>query len=237
MSSLINRVRELSKSIKDIEGLKATEDEAIGFRTRAEELSHLADQLQVQAVRTELFRKRDIAVETQQFPASQLRLKLEAMLRDYAADRKNILEPSPEWRHTTKNGLESIVKRANQQLLSAWNNHVVALKPPINGGLLRLLARSRAYQTQSRRINELVAELDRLSDRLPSSLEELERPALLARKVRALVEELPEDIPEAVRLLFRFINEETATAVHLTEEAMEWLRENEMLADLRVSWR
>ena len=99
---------------------------------------------------------------------------------------KSILEPSPEWRHTTRNGLESIAKSANQQLLSAWNNHVVGLKPPINGGLLRLLARSRAYQTQSRRINELVTELDRLSDRLPSSLEELERPALLAdRKVRA----------------------------------------------------
>ena len=88
MSNLINRVREISKSIKDLEGLKATEDEAIGFRTRAEELSHLAAQLQVPAVRTELFRQRDIAVETQQFHASQLRLKLEAMLRDYAADRK-----------------------------------------------------------------------------------------------------------------------------------------------------
>ena len=237
MSNLISRVREISKSIKDIEGLKATEDEASGFRTRAEELSRLAAQLQVPAVQTELFRQRDIAVETPQFHASQLRLKLEAMLRDYAADRKSIIEPSREWRYTTRNGLESIAKSANQQLLSAWNNHVVGLKPPINGGLLRLLARSRAYQTQSRRINELVAELDRLSDRLPSSLEELERPALLATEVRALVEELPEDIPEAVRLLFRFINEETATAVHLTEEAMEWLRENEMLADLRVSWR
>ena len=51
MTNLINRVREISKSIKDLEGLKATEDEAIGFRTRAEELSHLAAQIQAPAGR------------------------------------------------------------------------------------------------------------------------------------------------------------------------------------------
>ena len=157
------------------------------------------------------------------------------MLQDYAADRKSILEPSPEWRHATRNELGSIAKSGNQQLLLAWNNHVVGLKPPINAGLLRLLARSPAYQTQLRRIYELVTELDRLSGRLPSNPEELEKPALLAREVRGLVKELPEDIPEPVRLLFQSINEETATAVHLTEEAMQWLRENEMLSDLRVS--
>ena len=39
MANLINRVREISRSIKDIEGLKATEDEENLFGTRAEELS------------------------------------------------------------------------------------------------------------------------------------------------------------------------------------------------------
>ena len=237
MSKLIDRVRETSKSIKDIEGHKATEDEVIGFRTRAEELSQLAVQLQVPMKQTELFRQRNIAVETPQSHASQLRPKLEAMLQDYAANRKSILEASPEWRHTTKNGLESLAKKANAQLLSAWTNHIVGLKPPINSGMLRLLARSPAYQAQSHRIDQLVAELDRLSHRLPTSLEELESPTLLASEVRDLVEELPEDIPEAVHLLFRSINEGTATASLLTEKAMEWLRENDMLADLRVIWR
>ena len=237
MPKLIDRVREVSKSIKHIEGHKATEEEAIGFKTRADEFSQLAAQLQVPMVQTELFRQRNIVVETPQFHASQLRPKLEAILLAYAADRKSILEASPEWRHTTKNGLESIARKANEQLLSAWTNHIIGLKPPINSGMLRLLVRSSAYQVQSRRIDQLVTELDRLSDRLPTSLEELESPPLLAREMRDLVEELPEDIPEAVHLLFRSINEETATASHLTEKAMEWLRENDMLADLRVSWR
>ena len=237
MANLMNRMREISKSIKDLEGLKSTEDEAIGFRTRADELSHLAAQIWAPTERIELFRQHGIAVETPELHASQLRQKLETLLRDYRADRKSILEPNPEWRYTTKNGLESIAKNGNQQLLSSWNNHVVGLKPPINDGLLRLLARSPAYQTQLSRINELVTELDRLSGRLPSNPEELEKPALLAREVRGLVKELPEDIPEEVRLLFQSINEETATAVHLTEEAMQWLRENEMLSDLRLSWR
>ena len=237
MANLMNRVRKISKSIRDLEGLKSTEDEAIGFRTRAEELSHLAAQIQAPTERIELFRQHGIAVETPEFHTSQLRQKLETILRDYAADRKSILEPSPEWRYTTKIGLESIAKNGNQQLLSSWNNHVVGLKLPINDGLLRLLARSRAYQTQSRRIGELVTELDSLSNRLPSTIEELERPAKLAEELQRLRRELPDDIPPPVRLLFQSINEETATAVHLTEEVMQWLRENEMLADLRLSWR
>ena len=237
MNNLLNRVREISKSIKDLEGLKATEGEAIGFRTRAEELSHLAAQIRVPASRIGLFRQNGIAVVTSEFHASQLRLRLEAMLQDYVADRKSILEPSPDWRYATRNELESIAKSGNQQLLLTWNNHVVGLKPPINDGLLRLLARSRAYQTQSRRIDELVTELDRLSNQLPSTIEELERPAKLAEELQSLRRELPDDIPPPVRLLFQSINEETATAVHLTEEAMQWLRENEMLPDLRLSWR
>ena len=41
MANLINRVREISRSIKDLEGLKATEEEGNLFKTRAEDMSQL----------------------------------------------------------------------------------------------------------------------------------------------------------------------------------------------------
>ena len=236
-SSLVDRIRVISQSIRDLEGLQATETEATGFRTRADELSQLADSIQVQAVRAEQFCQNGIDFEAPEFQARQLRLKLEGMLQGYVADRKSILEPSNEWKYQTKTGLDSIASKTNQELRKAWIRYVTGLKPSVNPGLLRLFARSRAYQAQSQRINELLAELDSLMNRLPATQAELKNPALLADEARRLAEELPTDIPEPVRQLFQSINAETATVGQLTDEAMQWLKENEMLSDLRVSWR
>ena len=236
-SSLIDRIRTISRDIRDLEGLQATEIEAKGYRTRADDLSQLADKIQVPAERTRLFRQRGIEVAAQEYQARQLRLKLDEILQGYMADRKSILESSSEWRFDTKNNLESFASKANQELRRAWITYVTFLKPPINPALLRLLGRFRAYQDRSQKIDELFAELDNQKDRLPSSQQDLERPALLAEEARRLAEELPNDIPEPVRQLFQSVNDQTATVGHLTEEAMQWLKENEMLSDLRVSWR
>ena len=236
-SSLIERIRTISRDIRDLEGLQATEMEAKGFRTRADDLSQLADKIQVPAERTRLFRQSGIEVEAQEFQARQLRLKLDEILQGYMADRKSILESSTEWRFDTKSGLDSFASKTNQELRKAWIRYVTFLKPPINPALLRLLGRSRAFQAQSQKIDELFAELDSLMNRLPSSQQDLERPGLLAEEARRLAEELPQDIPEPVRQLFQSINQQTATVGHLTAEAMQWLKENEMLSDLRVSWR
>ena len=237
MANLINRVREISRSIKDIEGLKATEDEENLFGTRAEELSNLSDQIQKSAGQIELFRKKSIAVETSKYQASQLRLKLEAMQKDYAADRKSIIAPSNEWKFNTRKGLEGIARNSYQQQLTAWSSHLAELRPATDSGLLRLLSKSTAFQAQSSKIADLTAELDRQSSRLPSSIEELERPAKLAEELQRLIRELPDDIPGPIRLLIQSINDGNATAAQLDQNAMQWLLDNDMLSDLRLSWR
>lgn len=237
MANLISRVREISKRIRDLDGLRATEDEANQFKTRADELSTLSEQVQLPASKVELFRRNGIAVETSNPHAYQVRLELEAMRQAYAVDRKSIIAANSEWRFSTKRGLEGIARSSHQQLQEAWNKHVSALKPTTDIGLLRLLARSAAYQERSRRIEELGDQIDRLANRLPDTVEDLGRPARLAEELRGLISELPDDIPAPVRLLFQAMNERRATAEHLTQETIQWLLDNEMLSDLRVSWR
>ena len=237
MTSLISRMRDISSKIKDIESLRATEAEANAFKTRAEELSGLSGQIQQPVRRIQLFRQAGVAVEASYVRDNQLRLDLETMAQEYAEDRKSIIAANPEWRHATKNRLEGVARRSNQRLQDAWEKHVAVSKPPVNSGLLRLLARSRAYQTRSRQIEELLAEFDSLSGRLPTNAVEAEKPVILAERLQALLKELPDDIPEPVRQLFQSINEGTATAAQLTDDARRWLLEHGILSDLRVSWR
>lgn len=237
MANLIDRVREISSSIKGLDGLKATEEEANQFRTRADELSHLAGMVQPLATQIEIFRGKGIAVETPKAHAHQLRLKLEAMQQAYAADRKSILGPSNEWRFTTRPGLEGIARSSNQQLLEAWKTHLAEKRPASDTGLLRLLSRSEAFQARSRKISDLLAEFDNLASSLPSSMAELERPSRMAEELSVLTMKLPSDIPEPVRRFFQSVEEGSATAAQLNGDTMQWLIENQMLSDLQVSWR
>ena len=237
MANLISRVQETSRSIKDIVGLKATEEEAKLFETRADELSDLAGLIQASATLIGDFHGKGIVVETPKAHARQLRLELEAMQQAYAADRKSILGPSSEWRFTIKPRLQRTANSSNQQSLEAWKTHLAEIRPSSDTGLLRLLSRSEAFQARSRKISELLAEFDLLAIRLPSSMEELERPSRLAEELSVLTMELPGDIPEPVRRLFQSMDDGSATAAQLTGDTMQWLLENKMLSDVRVSWR
>ena len=237
MVNLISRVQEISRNIGDLEGLKATEEEAKQFETRADELSGLAGKVQPSATLIGMFRGRGIAVVTPEAQAYQLRLKLEAMQQAYAADRKSILGPSKEWRFNTKPGLEQTAKISFQKLQEAWRAHLAEMRPDSDTGLLRLLSRSKAFQTRSRKISELLSEFDIRAIQLPSNMEELERPTKLAEELGLLTMELPGDIPVPVRRLFQSMEEGSATATQLTEDTMQWLLENKMLSDVQVSWR
>ena len=237
MANLISRVREISRNMKNLEGLKATEEEAKQFQTRADELSELAGMIQPSATWIGMFRGKGIAVDTPRVHARQLRPKLESMQQAYTEDRKSILGPSSEWRFTTKPGLERTARSSYQQLLEAWKAHLAEIRPASDTGLLRLLSRSEAFQARSRKISELLGEFDLLASRLPSGMEELERPSRLAEELSVLTMELPGDIPEPVRRLFQSMEEGSATAAQLTGDTMQWLLENKMLSDVRVSWR
>ena len=237
MTKLIGQMREISRKIKDLEGLRATESDAEGFKTRADELSNLSGQIREPVRRIQLFRQSGIPVEASYVQGNQLRLDLEEMQQEYATDRKSIITPKPEWRHETRNRLVAVARRSNERLQASWDKHVADAKPPINSGLLRMLARLPAYQTQLRTITERIDEFDRLPSRLPSSINDAKRPAILAERLRALLNELPDDIPDPVRELFQSINAESATAAQLTDDARAWLLEHGMLSDLRVSWR
>ena len=237
MTKLIGRMRDISRKIKDLEGLRATETEAEGFKTRADELWSLSGQFRDPVRRIQLFRQSGIPVEASYVQGNQLRLNLEEMQQEYATDRKSIITPKPEWRHETRNRLIAVARSSNERLQASWDKHVADAKPSINSGLLRMLTRSPAYQTQLRGITECIDEFDRLPGRLPASLDEAKKPAILAARLRALLNELPDDIPEPVRELFQSINAGSATAAQLTDDARAWLLEHGMLSDLRVDWR
>ena len=237
MPTLVERLRDISTRIKSLAGSQVSEDEARRFAARAEELSELSMDMSVPAGRMEGFTANQIHMEMPDSRARSLKHTVDEIASKYDSDPSSILIPDANWRHSTKNSLASLTKEVSGKLSIAWRNYVSGIKPTIDQGLMIVFRSSPAYADHANRVQELGSALDQLAERLPGTQEEIDRPAALAAALLLAIENLPPDIPEPVRELFRAINRKTATAGHLTDEALGWLREKDMLDTIQVSWR
>jgi len=236
MPTLIERIRNLTDQIKSQADSKVNEDEAKGFRTRSKELSDPSDEISVATRRLELFQAHGIPVKLPLPNASELKKSIDEISDKYASDPLSIISANTGWRFGTKNQLSSLSRIASEEATSAWNKYLSDLKPPIDQGIIFVLRSSPAYAEQLKGLQTLSAEFSTLEGRLPTSEEEISRPKELAEEMLQASENLPEEIPEPVQDLFRAINSGNATAVNLTDEASAWLRENELLPSLKISW-
>ena len=118
-----------------------------------------------------------------------------------------------------------------------WHSYVSETRPLIDPGLMQVLHGSPEYAERAGIVQELSLALDRLAGSLPTSLEDIGRPSKIAAQLHEVMENLPAEIPEAVRELFKAMSQETATAGLLSEEAISWLRDRHMLDKISVTWR
>lgn len=236
---LMDRILKLSSQIKSLAESQVTEEEARGFATRAEEFLEPSSAISIPAQRLDLFTNR-LQMETSftELQEEALRLKriIDNIATKYNSDPRSILAPDTNWRLITKNQLTKLARNVDEHLLTAWHNYVLGLKPNVDQGLLRVLRSSPAHATHANYVEQLNTELYRVAEHLPANQEEANSPERIAEDLRRALANLPTDIPEPVRELFLAINQGTATAAHLTDEAVDWLREKKLLHTLRVTW-
>ena len=168
--------------------------------------------------------------------ARELKKIIDQLKAKYASDPRIILKPDPSWRHETRNQLDKLAERADEEATRAWGEYVSELKPSINIGVMLALRSTPGFAEHANRLQALNNEFNDLAERLPTTEEEIDRPKELAEEMRAASENLPSDYPDPVNDLFRSINAGTATAAQLTDEAVVWLKENGLLEALRISW-
>jgi ribosome recycling factor len=237
MPTLIERIRELTNQIRAQEDTKVSEDEAKGFRTRAKELSDPSNAIIVPTRRLELFKTMGIPVEVPLGNALELKKIIDKLSTNYASDPRSILGSDPSWRYETRNQLAKLANRAGEEATRAWQKYLADIRPPVNQGIMLILRNSPSHAVHANRLQELNTEFNELMDRLPTEIEEINRPEELAEEMRLASENLPPDVPEPVQELFRSMNAHKATAADLTDEALTWLRENDLLESLLISWR
>jgi len=237
MPTLVERIQELSNRIRSLADSQVTEDEAKGFATRRQELTDLFDAIRVPARRVELLRSKGIHIETPSAEATALKRRIDELAARYESDPLSILEPDANWRYGTRNQLSKLATNVVPGLSDGWRSYVLKLKPIVDQGLLRVLESTPAHAAHANMVEDLDDELGRLADSLPTTQEEIDRPQQLSERLNRLLEDLPTDIPQPVRELFNAINQGTATAAQLTEEAVNWLRDSGLLDTLEVSWR
>ena len=237
MRTLIERARDLTQDIRQMASSKVSAAEAEGFRTRDGELSNVANAIAGPAKFIELFRTKGIDVEISVQQVRRLKIAIDEMAAKYEADPLSILAADTSWRFSTKPALDRVSRDIREQLLVSWCKYVESLKPEIDQGLMIVLQSSPAYANHANKVREISSALDALAHRLPSTEDDFNKPEKLAVDLNLAIENLPDDIPEPVRALFLAINRRVATAGHLTDDALTWLREREMLDTIAVSWR
>ena len=237
MTTLTQRIEKLSEDIQLLGSARVTQDQAEGFRTRDQELSELANMLMVPSKRLELFRQKPLNVLVPLREVTTLKLVIEELLSNYEEDPQSILNPDPAWRHRTKIQLENLAERINTSLMSAWREHIDETRPNVDQVPLHALQKSPAYAKKADQIRELLHRFEHLAQHLPVKVEDIEGPIELANQLRILTQDIPSDMPPSVRAFFESINQGTANADQLTEDVIQWLRANNLLATLRISWR
>ena len=237
MATIVERIRELSNQITSLAGSQTTEQEAKLFETRAQELSAAASLVYAPARRIELFTAKGIMMRPLAAESARLKRAVDDMAAKYVAEPANLLRADPQWRLVTKSQFDELSRLATEHLREAWQAFVSAKRPTIDQGLRNIWKIFPAHQDQALLVEERLTEFDSIAQHLPTSREELDRPEQLAAELDEIVRDLPTELPEPVRELFQAISEGTATAVHLTDEALKWLRENNLLQTLRITWR
>jgi uncharacterized protein involved in exopolysaccharide biosynthesis len=237
MTTIIEQTRELSNQITSLAGSQITEQEARAFETRAQELSEAASLIDVPARLTEFFRAKGITVNPLTAESNTLKRAINDMAAKYITEPSNLLKADPQWRLVTRSRFAELSGIAMDHLREAWQAFVLDNRPAIDQGLRNIWEIFPAYREQALLVEERLAEFDNISQHLPTSREDLDRPEQLAAELDEIVRNLPTELPEPVRELFQAISEGTATAVHLTDGALKWLRENDLLQTLRITWR
>ena len=237
MPTLVESVRGLSSKIKSLAGSQLAEQDAAGFGTRAEQLSELAYSLVAPAACSERFAGR-IPTDLPSSEAKALQDIIDDIRHKFEVDPRTILVPNTKWRFETQKRLGDFAHQVNVSLLESWRTHVEKARDEVGSseGLLRVLQTSPAYADRARRIIELETRINGFSERLPQNQTELEEPERLRGELRDATANLPQDLPEPVSVLFEAISRGTANASLLTDEALNWLREKELLHTLRISW-
>jgi len=237
MATLVERVQELSNQITSLAGSQATEQEARAFETRAQELSEAANLVYVPARRIELFTVKGITIKPLAAKSAILKRAVNDMAAKYVTEPANLLRTDPQWRLVTKSQFAELSQLATDNLREAWQTFVSAKRPAIDQSRRNIWKIFPAYQERARLVEERLADFDYIAQHLPTSREDIDRPEQLAAELDETLRALPTELPEPVRELFQAIDQGTATVAHLTDEAIKWLRENDLLQTLRITWR
>ena len=237
MATLTVWMDQLTLEMQSLSNSQLQQAQVEKFNTRATELREIARLLMICAERAGTFRSRGIGMPAHFPEASALKSAVDGIAAQFAEYPESILEPDRDWHHRTQPGLRKLHSDVSADLRVAWQKYVRQARPDVDQLPLEVLQNLPAFASKSAHIKRLIAEFDGLARILPSNDEEFDRPMTLAREIDRVIEDIPLGFPQPVRELLEAIHSRTANAEHLTEEVIQWLRDNNILADLRVSWR
>jgi len=155
------------------------------------------------------------------------------VLAQFEGNPKSVLEPTDEIRFAFWDRLGEVALVTDRHLREGWEAHVVRSMPHIDAGLIDVLPT--VSDADRRQIAEIQSEVRLLASSAPEDPKVIEKLALLAARLRRLLETIGvEGLPADVRTFVSAMARDSATLELVTPGVSAWLREHNLTGRIQL---
>jgi hypothetical protein len=162
-----------------------------------------------------------------------------ALLRtDFEQDAESILRQR-NFRNEYLAGVQSLCNSLETDLASTWREYTAERLPEINPRVLQALSKIPAFDAVIKKLNDLITEVENLTGRLPIKQEHFELFNQKALEIESTWRELvSEGVPDEVLTFLQEVGTVFGARLSLlTEMVADWLRQQEIYEEFRVTIR
>jgi DNA repair exonuclease SbcCD ATPase subunit len=231
MLTFLERIEQLTQNLRRYDRLKEERNTIEALRTRKGQVAEALSK--AERALNALVRVEAMGGKVTRRPRLQARLRAKpAALAKELTERADELAHDPNWGSTLLDPLETFSTRVSDAAKDAWQELVDTRFPPVKDEVFKQLDQ---FQTQAQ-IDELRVARERLQQLragVPVSNEALAEVEAVGNLIRQSLQQM-QNLPRAVQLFLAKAVTYQATAEDFTVEVQHYLRDNHLLALVRI---
>lgn len=237
--TLLQRAKDLTSSLEELNALDKRADHAQLFENRADTFEKPATSLRGLEESMKVLLELGIVVPgIEKETVIALKNRINDLHSRYLLNKNVMLDPFPgeNIKYVLTNALSRLPDQSREALIRGWGEWCRRQLPHVDEEVLTLLEKIEALRKSAQSVRELKKEFDEVSSSMPIATESVERITHLAGDMNEVWLDLTgEGVPQPVLIFLRkAISIEGARLAELTQDVRDWMSEHGLSNSLRV---